>query len=98
LRAAATTSPSRRKLYDAGYEAGVQAVESKYHGSGDFHNADGTPSWHEIATFCPRHDDRLRGNELQFVRDMASPTVWREPTERQAKWLRSIFHGLGGRI
>jgi hypothetical protein len=26
------TDAEMRKLYDAGYEAGVQAVESKYHG------------------------------------------------------------------
>ena len=24
--------------------------------------------------------------------------VWREPTERQAKWLRSILYRLGGRL
>jgi len=29
---------------------------------------------------------------------MASRTVWREPTEKQAKWLRSIFYRLGGKL
>jgi hypothetical protein len=28
---------------------------------------------------------------------MASRTVWREPTEKQGKWLKSIFYRLGGR-
>ena len=87
-----------RKLYDAGYEAGMRAVESKQHGSGDFHNTDGTPSWHEIARFCQQNRERLRPNEREFVDDVTARTVWREPTEKQAKWLRSIFFRLGGRI
>src|SRR5262249_6920427 len=32
------TEAEMRKLYDAGYEAGVRAVENKQHGPGDFHN------------------------------------------------------------
>jgi hypothetical protein len=85
-----------KKLYDAGYDAGLRAAEDRHHGSADFANIDGTPSWHEIALFCQRHDDRLRDKEREFVADMASRTVWREPTEKQAKWLRSIFYRLGG--
>src|SRR5207244_12200377 len=46
------TETEMRKLYDAGYEAGMRAVENKQHGAGDFHNVDGRPSWHEIARFC----------------------------------------------
>ena len=85
-----------RKLYDAGYGAGVRAAEAKQHGPSDFYNVDGTPAWHEIARFCQHSRDRLREKERGFIDDMASRTVWREPTERQAKWLRSIFHRLGG--
>jgi hypothetical protein len=85
-----------RKLYDAGYEAGVNAVESKQ--TGDFHNVDGTPHWHEIARFCQQNDKRLRDGERQFVSDMAARTVWRQPTPKQEKWLRSIFFRLGGKI
>jgi hypothetical protein len=87
-----------KKLYDAGYDAGVRAAENKQHGAVDFHNVDGTPAWNEIALFCQHQQDRLRTNELQFVNDMAERTVWREPTERQGKWLRSIFYRLGGRL
>jgi hypothetical protein len=85
-------------LYDAGYDAGVTATQNKQHGPGDFCNIDGTPSWHEIARFCQREADRLREKEREFVNDMAARTVWHEPTERQEKWLRSIFLRLGGRI
>ena len=83
-----------RKLYDAGYDAGVCAAEAKQHGPDDFCNVDGTPAWHEIARFCEQSRDRLREKERGFIDDMASRTVWREPTDRQAKWLRSIFHRL----
>jgi hypothetical protein len=86
-----------RKLYEAGYEAGMRAVEDKS-STGGFHNVDGTPAWNEIALFCQRNNDRLRENERQFVNDMAARSVWREPTEKQAKWLRSIFYRLGGRL
>jgi hypothetical protein len=84
-----------KKLYSAGYEAGMRAVENR--STGDFHNVDGTPNWHEIARFCQQNDNRLRENERQFVGDMAARSVWREPTEKQAKWLRSIFFRLGGK-
>jgi hypothetical protein len=87
-----------RKLYDAGYDAGVRAAEAKQHGPDDFRNVDGTPAWHEIARFCQQSRDRLREKEREFINDMTSRTVWREPTERQSKWLRSIFYRLGGRL
>ena len=39
---------------------------------------------------------RLRDKEREFVDDMAGRTVWREPTEKQGKWLKSIWFRLGG--
>jgi hypothetical protein len=86
------------KLYDAGYQDGMRAVEDRQHGTDDFHNIDGTPCWHEIARFCQQNRDRLRESERQFINDMAARSVWREPTEKQFKWLRSIFYRLGGRL
>jgi hypothetical protein len=81
-----------KKIYDAGYNAGVHAVENKQHGAGDFHSVD-EPTWHEIACECATHDDRLRDErERQFVRDMARRTVrGGEPTEKQAHWLHAIY-------
>ena len=90
------TDTEMHKLYDAGFQAGVHSVESK--STGEFHNVDGTPAWNEIALFCQQNNSRLRENERQFVNDMAGRSVWREPTEKQAKWLRSIFYRLGGKI
>jgi len=91
------TEAEMRKLYDAGYDAGLRAAEDKHHGAADFANVDATPSWHEIALWCQQRDERLREKEREFVSDMASRTVWREPTEKQGKWLKSIFYRLGGR-
>jgi hypothetical protein len=88
-----------RVLFDAGYEAGLRAAEDKLHANGDaFHNIDGLPCWHDMATWCQRRGDRLRERERTFIDDMAGRTVWREPSEKQAKWLKSLFHRLGGTI
>jgi hypothetical protein len=87
-----------KKLYDAGYSAGQRDAENKRYGAVDFHNIDGTPNWHEMALYCQQHSNLLRGQEQTFINDIASRTVWREPTEKQAKWLKSIFYRLGGRI
>ena len=87
-----------KKLYDAGYNAGQRDAEHKHSGPADFHNIDGTPNWHEMALYCQQRGSLLRGQEQTFINDMASRTVWREPTEKQAKWLKSIFYRLGGKI
>jgi len=91
-----------KKLYVAGYEAGradgVRAVEAKQHHDEDgFRSVDGVPSWHAMATFCQDRSARLRGNEPDFIDDMVGWTALRQPTQRQAKWLRRIYARLGGR-
>jgi hypothetical protein len=63
----------------------------------DYYDTDGQPRWHEIALFCQKHHQRLRPNEQQFIDDMAGKTMWREPTEKQGRWLLTIFMRLGGR-
>jgi hypothetical protein len=98
MNGGALSEVEMKKIYNAGVEAGMRAVENRQHSGGDFHNVDGTPAWNEIALFCQQNNDRLRESERQFVNDMAARSVWREPTEKQAKWLRSIFYRLGGKI
>jgi hypothetical protein len=64
----------------------------------DFYDADGQPQWHPIALFCQKNQHRLRDDwERTFIDDMAGKTVFREPTEKQAKHLLAIFIRLGGR-
>jgi hypothetical protein len=62
-----------------------------------YYDAAGRPRWHEIALFCQRNSDRLESvKERMFVDQMAGWTVAREPSEKQASWLESIFARLGG--
>jgi hypothetical protein len=81
----------RNRLYAAGFEAGTRVTKNS-------RPKDDAPSWHDMALFCQQHDDRLREREREFVHDVTARTVWREPTEKQAKWLRNIFFRLGGRL
>ena len=63
----------------------------------DFYDADGQPRWNEIALFCQKNENRLRDEwERTFVNDMAGKTVWRLPSDKQAKHLIAIFVKLGG--
>ena len=62
-----------------------------------FYDADGQPRWSAVALFCQQHHRRLRPKEQEFIDDMAGKMMWREPTEKQGKWLHSIFIRLGGR-
>jgi hypothetical protein len=87
------------KLYAAGYAARIRAAEQKHQYDDDgFTDACRVPTPHEMARWCQQRANRLRENERQFINDIASRTVWRAPTERQRKWLESIFLKLGGRV
>jgi hypothetical protein len=85
------------KLYAASFEAGMRAVEQKQFENEDFYNTDGMPAWDVVARYCQQHGDRLRDKERES-NDMAAQTIWREPTAKQQKWLRSIFLRLGGKL
>jgi hypothetical protein len=86
-----------RKLFDAGYAAGVAAAESRDAGD-DFRNLDGSASWETMAAHCRQRRDQLNEREQEFISSVSSRIVYREPTEKQAKWLRSIFLRTGGRL
>jgi hypothetical protein len=82
-----------------GYAEGVQAAESKQHGTGAFRNTDGTLEWSEVALYCQRQKNRLPEKHHEFIDDMAARTVWgREPTPKQHQYLHSLFYKLGGKI
>jgi hypothetical protein len=95
---AITLAEMQKKISDA-YAMGVQDAENRTHGVHDFQNADGTPSWEAIALFLQRNKNRLDARHHEFIDDMASRTAFgREPTERQHKYLHSLFYKLGGKI
>ena len=86
-----------RKLYDAGYEQGYQAAISTNERAG-FHDVSSPlSSWHNTARWCRQRSERLRSREREFVDQMTAQTLWREPSERQGRWLKSIFYRLGGK-
>jgi hypothetical protein len=60
-----------KKLYDAGYHEGLRVAEDKHHGSEDFRNIDGLPSWHEMALWCQH-----RGDRLQSIESVNSSITW----------------------
>jgi hypothetical protein len=82
------TEADAKEIYQRGVADGRHAAQQQqpaWHDVGD-------PSWHAIACECA-HSGRLRDQkEKDFVADMMRWTVHgTEPTEKQAKWLRSIY-------
>lgn len=63
----------------------------------DFVSVVDASDWLQIAEFCRNRDDRLSEKEQTFINDIMARVVWREPSEKQQKWLLSIFYRLGGR-
>ena len=84
-------------IFARGVEKGRAEQTRVQAGSPEFYDADGRPRWNAIALFCQKNHQRLRPTEQGFVDDMAGNTLWREPSEKQARWLLSIFLRLGGR-
>jgi hypothetical protein len=84
-------------IFTRGVEKGRAEQQQQEMSPPEFYDADGHPRWNEIALFCQRNNARLRSDwEKSFVDDMAGNTVWRQPTEKQAKHLLAIFVKLGG--
>ena len=88
-----------QRVWDAAYARGVQDTENRQHGSDDFLGTDGKPTWEAVALFLQRNKHRLDPKHHEFIDDMAARTAWgHEPTERQHKYLHSLFFKLGGKI
>lgn len=84
-----------KEIFEAGRAVGLEEANNKNSVAAGFHDVDAVPL-HEMALRCQRQAHRLRPNERMFVDDMAARTVWRSMTEKQEKWLRSIYLKLGG--
>jgi hypothetical protein len=92
-----------KRVFDAGYQKGVEDTERKRAEAQALFGLrlDGSTDWEAIALFCQRADDRgrFRDADRKFVDDMASRLTWsREPSDKQAKYLLSLFRQIGGRI
>jgi hypothetical protein len=86
------TEADAREIYERGVAASRRAAEQAQPAT--FRNVDDNdgPPWHAIACECAAHRDRMRDQrEKDFVADMVRWTRGGQPTEKQAKWLRSIY-------
>jgi hypothetical protein len=85
------------KLYDAGHEQGYQAAISTNERA-CFHDVSSPlSSGHDTARWCRQRSERLGSREREFIDQMTAQTLRREPSERQGRWLKSIFYRLGGK-
>jgi hypothetical protein len=90
------TQAEMQKLFNAGYDAGVRAAEAKLHGGDDFHDIGGKPTPEGMTLYCQQRGNRLSEREREFIDGLAGRVVYREPSEKQLKWLVSIYRRLGG--
>lgn len=83
------------RIRDAAFKAGAASVQA----AADFSNVgNDTPSYHAMACEVQhRGDGRLTPKEQDFVNDMVRWCARREPSEKQAKWLHSIWCRIGRR-
>jgi hypothetical protein len=83
-----------QRIYDAAFAEGRRTAEEAK--PAEFHDV--KPKWQEMAVECRNQDnDRLTLREREFVDDMVRWTMWREPSEKQAKWLHCIYCRIGRR-
>jgi hypothetical protein len=89
------------KVHDTAYAKGLADAKRESTGAQATYGLrpDGSQDWEEIALSCQRQKLRLEAKHHQFVDDMASRLTWgREPSEKQGKYLLSLFRQVGGRI
>jgi hypothetical protein len=85
-----------QRIFDAGYEKGIRVAEAKFHGDDDFRDTEGKPTPERMVRYCQRRSERLRERECEFIDSVAARIIYREPSEKQLKWLTSIYRRLGG--
>jgi hypothetical protein len=96
------TQGEMERIRDASYAKGLADAERKFAEVQTVFGlrSDGSTDWEEIALYCQREKARVvEAKSREFVDDMASRMTWgREPSEKQGKYLLSIFRQLGGRV
>jgi hypothetical protein len=80
-------------IYDAAYADGKNAAAADV----GFTSVD-PPTFYEMACeIVCKANGRLNEREEEFVADMVRWCAWREPSEKQAKWLHAIYYRIGRR-
>ena len=83
-----------KRAYRDGFQDGYRTAEEEREDDDD---ADDQPTWYEAAKFCEARAARFNTYERDFIRNMVRWTArGREPSEKQARWLDSLFVRLGG--
>jgi hypothetical protein len=86
-----------KRIYDEAFRRGQNAAQSAAAAFAGFHDTEG-PSFHKMALeIQQKANGRLSPKEQGFVDDMVRWCVRREPSEKQAKWLHSIWCRVGRR-
>jgi hypothetical protein len=88
-----------KRIYDAGYAAGVRDTESRQPATANsFTNT--VVDWTDVVLFLQREKHRLAGNHHKFIDDMAERAgSWGyQPTLKQHQYLHGLFGKLGGKI
>ena len=89
-----------KKIYDAGFNAGVKQVENQIHGDRAFRELSnvGLSRSAQMANYCWERRERLGGRDRGFVEGMVVVTGnEEEPSPKQVAWLIGIYRRLGGR-
>jgi hypothetical protein len=80
-----------QRLFDAGFEKGKRSTEAA-----PMNFSEVGPSFYQMACEIQnKNDGRLSQRETDFVNDMVRWCAKREPSEKQAKWLHSIYCRIG---
>jgi hypothetical protein len=90
-----------KRVFDAGYAKGVADTKRELAQAQAVFGlrSDGSTDWEAIARYCQREKARIDDKHHQFIDDMAGRMAWgREPTDKQGKYLLSLFRGIGGRL
>jgi hypothetical protein len=91
-----------KRLFDAGYAKGFDEAGRKQAETEAVFGKlpDGSTDWEAIALAVQREKAQLEPRHHQFADDMAARlAAWGyEPSEKQGKYLLSLFYKIGGRI
>ncbi len=86
------------RIYAAARAEGLEEGKRQERAKSGF-GSEETPEWERIALYCQREKARIEARHHQFIDDMASRFVWGlEPSEKQGKYLLSLFRRIGGRL
>jgi hypothetical protein len=88
IRGGKLSEADMKRIYDAGYDAGVKDEKSTAEANVKFSDIDEPSSHVEMAKFCIEHDRGMTPWEHNFVNELLH---WHRPTEKMIAKLRQIY-------